>query len=207
MAEDSTYRVVVVGAGFGGLGMAVALEQAGIGDFLIVDKADGLGGTWRDNTYPGAACDVPSRLYSFSSRPGRWSRRFPPQQEILAYLQSLSAERGFGSRLRLRSGVASAEFDERSALWQLTLDDGERLHANAVVSAVGQLNRPARPDIAGRDDFRGPSWHSARWAHGVALTGNVIAGRPRAVLGRGAAQRVAHGAQDLLTRRGHATTP
>jgi len=173
--------VVVVGAGFGGLGMAAALDRAGIGDFLIVDKGDGLGGTWRDNTYPGAACDVPSRLYSFSSRPGRWSRRFPPQQEILAYLQSLSAERGFGPRLRLRSGVASAEFDERGALWHLTLDNGERLRANAVVSAVGQLNRPALPDIAGRDDFRGPSWHSARWDHGVDLAGQRVA-----VVGTGA---------------------
>jgi len=179
--EDSAYRVVVVGAGFGGLGMAVALEQAGIEDFLIVDKGDGLGGTWRDNTYPGAACDVPSRLYSFSSRPGRWSRRFPPQQEILAYLQSLSAEHGLDSRLRLRSGVTSAEFDERSAVWQLTLDDGERLRANAVVSAVGQLNRPALPDIAGREDFRGPSWHSARWDHSVDLTG-----KRAAVVGTGA---------------------
>jgi len=179
--EDSTYRVVVVGAGFGGLGMAVALRQAGIGDFLVVDKGDGPGGTWRDNTYPGAACDVPSRLYSFSSRPGRWSRRFPPQREILAYLQSLSAEPGLGSRLRLRSGVASAEFDERSARWRLTLDDGTRLHANAVVSAVGQLNRPALPGIAGQDDFRGPSWHSARWDHGVDLTGKRVA-----VVGTGA---------------------
>ena len=181
MPEDPTYRVVVVGAGFGGLGMAVALEQAGIADFLIVDKADALGGTWRDNTYPGAACDVPSRLYSFSSRPGHWSRRFPPQQEILGYLQSLSAEHGLGPRLRLRSGVASAEFDERSAVWQLTLEDGERLRANAVVSAVGQLNRPALPDIPGRDDFRGPSWHSARWDHGVDLTG-----KRAAVVGTGA---------------------
>jgi len=155
--EDSTYRVVVVGAGFGGLGMGVALEQAGIEDFLIVDKGNGLGGTWRDNTYPGAACDVPSRLYSFSSRSGHWSRRFPPQQEILAYLQSLSTERGLGSRLRFGSGVASADFDERSAVWHLTLDDGERLHANAIVSAVGQLNRPALPGIEGRNDFRGPS--------------------------------------------------
>jgi cation diffusion facilitator CzcD-associated flavoprotein CzcO len=179
--DDSTYRVVVIGAGFGGLGMAVALEQAGIRDFLIVDKGDSLGGTWRDNTYPGAACDVPSRLYSFSSRPGHWSRRFPPQREILAYLQSLSTERGFGSRLRLRSGVGSAEFDERGARWHLTLDDGERLHANAVVSAVGQLNRPALPDIAGRDEFRGPSWHSARWDHGVGLAGQRVA-----VVGTGA---------------------
>ena len=181
MPEHSSYRVVVVGAGFGGLGMAVALEQAGIEDFLIVDRADGLGGTWRDNTYPGAACDVPSRLYSFSSRPGRWSRRFPPQREILAYLQSLSAEHGLGSRLRFGSGVASAEFDERGALWHLTLDNGERLRANAVVSAVGQLSRPALPDIAGRDDFRGPSWHSARWDHGVDLTGKRVA-----VVGTGA---------------------
>src|SRR5215471_5823679 len=161
--------------------MAVALERAGIEDFLIVDKGDGLGGTWRDNTYPGAACDVPSRLYSFSSRPGHWSRRFPPQQEILGYLQSLSAEHGLDSRLRLRAGVTSAEFDERSAVWQLTLDDGERLRANAVVSAVGQLNRPAPPDIAGRDNFRGPSWHSARWDHSVDLTGKRVA-----VVGTGA---------------------
>src|SRR2546421_5110941 len=120
--RPESFPIVIVGTGFSGIAIGVMLKKAGIDSFTILEKADGLGGTWRDNTYPGAACDVPSRLYSFSSRPGRWSRRFPPQREILAYLQSLSAERGFGSRLRLRSGVASAEFDERSALWQLTLD-------------------------------------------------------------------------------------
>jgi cation diffusion facilitator CzcD-associated flavoprotein CzcO len=181
MPEQPPYRVVVVGAGFGGLGMAAALKQAGVGDFLVLDRADDLGGTWRDNTYPGLACDVPSHLYSFSFRPGRWSRRFPPREEILAYMRTLVDERGLRRHLRFGAGVASAEFDERRALWNLTLTDGDTLQARALVSAVGQLNRPRLPDIAGRDDFAGPSWHSARWDHGVDL-----AGRRVAVIGTGA---------------------
>ena len=181
MAEFSSYRVVVVGAGFGGIGMAAALKRAGIEDFLVIDKAEDLGGTWRDNTYPGLACDVPSNLYSFSFRPGRWSRRFPQQQEILAYLHTLAAERGLGRHIRFGSGVAAAVFDEGRAAWDLTLDDGEAIRASVVVSAVGQLNRPAFPDIAGRDEFAGPSWHSARWDHSVDLTGLRVA-----VVGTGA---------------------
>jgi cation diffusion facilitator CzcD-associated flavoprotein CzcO len=181
MPEHSSYRVVVVGAGFGGIGMALALEQAGITDFLVVEAADGLGGTWRDNTYPGVACDVPSNLYSFSSRPARWSRRFPPQSEILAYLRTLCERCGLGPRLRFGSRVASADFDERRARWNLTLDSGDTLQATAVVSAVGQLNRPRLPDIEGRDDFAGPSWHSARWNHDMDLTGRRVA-----VIGTGA---------------------
>src|SRR5215469_6830265 len=143
MPEQSAYRVVIIGAGFGGIGMALGLKQAGIEDFLVVDRASGLGGTWRDNTYPGLACDVPSNLYSFSFRPGRWSRRFPPRQEILAYLHTVSREHGLGPHLRLLCGVATAEFDEQRAMWHLTLEDGGALEATAVVSAVGQLNRPA----------------------------------------------------------------
>src|SRR5215472_14417774 len=145
MPEQSAYRVVIIGAGFGGIGMALALKQAGIEDFLVVDRAGDLGGTWRDNTYPGLACDVPSNLYSFSFRPGRWSRRFPPRQEILAYLHALASERGLGPHLRFGSGVAAADFDERRAVWNLMLEDGGTLRATAVVSAVGQLNRPALP--------------------------------------------------------------
>jgi len=181
MPEHSPHRVVVIGAGFGGIGMAVALQQAGIDDFLILDRGDDLGGIWRDNTYPGLCCDVPSALYSFSFWPWRWSRRFPPRQEILDYLRALSDDRGLGPHLRLRSGVAAAEFDERRALWNLTLEDGGTLQATAVVSAVGQLSRPALPDIPGRDDFAGPSWHSARWDHSVDLTGRRVA-----VVGTGA---------------------
>jgi len=120
-------------------------------------------------------------LYSFSFRSTRWSRRFPPRQEILAYLHALSEERGLGRYLRFGSGVAAAEFDERRAVWNLTLEDGSTLGANAVVSAVGQLNRPRLPGIAGRDDFAGPSWHSARWDHSVDLTGQRVA-----VVGTGA---------------------
>src|SRR5216683_8108879 len=161
------YRVVVIGAGFGGIGMAIALKQAGIEDFAVVDRADDLGGTWRDNSYPGLACDVPSHLYSFSFRPWRWSRRFPPREEILAYLHALVAERGLGPHLPFGCGVAAAEFDERRAVWQLELDNGDTLEAGAVVSAVGQLGRPAVPDIAGRADFTGPSWHSGRWDHSL----------------------------------------
>ncbi len=181
MPEQASYRVVVIGAGFGGIGMAISLRRAGIDDFLIVDGADDLGGTWRDNTYPGASCDVPSNLYSFSFRPESWSRRFPAQPETLAYLRALAAEHGLGRHIRFGSHVAAAEFDERRAVWTLTLDSGDTLQATVVVSAVGQLNRPALPDIAGRDDFAGPSWHSARWDHGVDVTGKRVA-----VVGTGA---------------------
>ncbi len=181
MPQHSSYRVVIVGAGFGGLGMAMALRGAGIHDFLVLDGADDLGGTWRDNTYPGAACDVPSQLYSYSFRPERWSRRFPTQKETLAYLRSVAQEHGLGPHLRFNARVASAEFDERQATWDIKLEDGETVRAQALVSAVGQLNRPAWPDIAGREDFAGPSWHSARWDHRVDLAGKRVA-----VIGTGA---------------------
>src|SRR5215470_2254363 len=174
-------RVVVIGAGFGGIGMAMALKQAGVDDFVVLDRADDLGGTWRDNTYPGLTCDVPSQLYSFSFRPWRWSRRFPSREEILAYLHALVAEHGLGPHLRLGSGVAAAEFDERGAIWNLTLDDGSTVEATAVVCAVGQLGRPTLPDIAGRESFAGPSWHSGRWNHQVNLSGTRVA-----VIGTGA---------------------
>src|SRR5580658_6573597 len=176
-----SYRVVVIGAGFGGIGMAIALQRAGLKNFVVLDRADELGGTWRDNSYPGLTCDIPSQLYSFSFRPWRWSRRFPARDEILAYLHALVAEHGLRSRLRLGHGVDAAAFDEARSLWTLTLDDGSTLEAAAVVCAVGQLGRPVLPDIPGRDEFAGQSWHSARWDHDVDL-----AGRRVAVVGTGA---------------------
>jgi cation diffusion facilitator CzcD-associated flavoprotein CzcO len=181
MTGKSPHRVVIIGAGFGGIGMAVALKRAGIEDFLVIEQAEDIGGTWRDNTYPGICCDVPCNLYSFSDRPWRWSRRFPPQPEILAYLQAICAERGVLPHLRFGSGVKAAEFDEQHAVWRLTLDDGSAIRAAAVVSAVGQLGRPSLPDIDGREDFAGRSWHSARWDHSTSL-----AGRRVAVVGTGA---------------------
>src|SRR5215472_5239152 len=181
MPQHSSYRVVVIGAGFGGIGMAVALKRAGITDFLIVDKADDLGGIWRDNTYPGAACDVPSNLYSFSFSPGYGSRRFPPQRQTLAYIHELAAEHDLGHHFRFGSAVTTAKFDERRAVWELQLDDGELIGATTVISAVGQLSRPAIPDIMGRDEFAGQSWHSARWDHGVDISDKRVA-----VIGTGA---------------------
>jgi cation diffusion facilitator CzcD-associated flavoprotein CzcO len=175
------YRVAIIGAGFGGLGMAIRLTRAGIEDFVVLERAPDIGGTWRDNSYPGLTCDIPSHLYSFSFRPGTWSRSFPPREEILAYLRTLVAEHGLGPRIRLGTGVAAAAFDESRAVWDLTLDDGTAVQATAVVCAVGQLGRPALPGIPGRETFSGPSWHSARWDHDVPL-----AGRRVAVIGTGA---------------------
>src|SRR5215467_7554588 len=114
------YRIVIIGAGFGGIGMAIRLKQAGIDDFVVLDQADSLGGTWRDNSYPGLTCDVPSHLYSFSFRPWRWSRRYPARDEILAYLHALVAENGVGPHLRFGRGVAAADFDASKAIWNLT---------------------------------------------------------------------------------------
>src|SRR5215475_8736967 len=175
------YRVVIIGAGFGGIGMAIRLKHAGIDDFVVLDRAEDLGGTWRDNSYPGLSCDVPSLLYSFSFRPWRWSRRFPARDEILAYLHGLVAEHHLGRHLRFNRGVEAADFDEPSALWKLTLSDGSILEATSVVSAVGQLGSPALPDIPGREDFGGTSWHSGRWNHDINLAGLRVA-----VIGTGA---------------------
>ncbi|HWG14566.1 MAG TPA: NAD(P)/FAD-dependent oxidoreductase [Streptosporangiaceae bacterium] len=175
------FRVAVIGAGFGGIGMAIQLKQAGIEDFIVLERADDLGGTWRDNSCPGLTCDVPSLLYSFSFRPWRWSRRYPGRAEILAYLHALIEEHGLGPHLRFGRGVAAAEFDAGAAVWNLALEGGGTLQATAVVSAVGQLGRPAVPDLPGREKFAGPCWHSARWDHGTSLTGQRVA-----VIGTGA---------------------
>jgi cation diffusion facilitator CzcD-associated flavoprotein CzcO len=175
------YRVVVIGAGFGGIGMAIALRKAGIEDFVVLDRASDLGGTWRDNSYPGLTCDVPSQLYSFSFRPWHWSRRYPAREEILDYLHALVDEHALRGHLRFGAGVAAAEFDQGTATWTLTLDDGGTLQATAVVCSVGQLGSPRLPDIPGRDEFAGPSWHSGRWDHDVSLAGKRVA-----VIGTGA---------------------
>src|SRR5260370_7329660 len=124
--------------------MAIALRQRGIEDFVVLDRADDLGGTWRDNSYPGLSCDVPSHLYSFSFRPWRWSRRFPPREEMLAYLHGLVAERGVGPHLRFACGVAAAEFDDRLAVWNLPPAHHPPLHPPVLASPP---RPPARPPL------------------------------------------------------------
>ncbi len=176
------YRVLIIGTGFAGLGMAVALRKAGIEDFAILEKAGDVGGVWRDNAYPGAACDVPSHLYSFSFEPNpRWSRVFAPQAEILEYLRHCARRYDLLRHVRFQSEVASAVWDEAGQRWVVQLQDGQRLAAQFLVSGTGQLSRPALPAIAGIESFAGPSFHSARWDHGVDLAGKRVA-----VIGTGA---------------------
>lgn len=174
------FEVAVIGAGFAGIGMATRLKQMGIERFAVFEKAGRVGGTWRDNTYPGAACDVPSHLYSFSWALPAWRRRYSTQADILSYLEGLVNAGGLSGHLRLDTPVASATWDGAAARWVLATAGGE-VTARTVVSGVGQLNRPAWPDIPGRESFAGASWHSARWDHENDLRGKAVA-----VIGTGA---------------------
>ena len=147
-------HIVIVGTGFSGLGMAIRLKQSGIHDFTILEKASGIGGTWRDNHYPGAACDVESNLYSFSFEPNpSWSRKFAPQAEILAYLERCVEKYGLGPHLRFDSAVTSAVWDEATNEWVVTTSKGETLRARVVVSGSGGLTKPVLPDIPGLASF------------------------------------------------------
>jgi cyclohexanone monooxygenase len=175
-------HALIIGTGFAGLGMAIALRKAGIRNFLILEKSDDVGGVWRDNTYPGAACDVPSHLYSFSFEPNPdWSRMFAPQAEIHAYLRHCARKYELDQHLRFGCEVTTAEFDEASALWRVTLADGQVHTCNALISGTGQLSRPAWPKLEGIETFKGPSFHSAHWNHDVPLVGKRVA-----VVGTGA---------------------
>lgn len=177
-----TLSALIIGSGFGGLGMAIALRKQGISDFLLLEKAHDVGGVWRDNTYPGAACDVPSHLYSFSFEPNpNWSRHFAQQPEILAYLQHCARKYQVLPHLRFGAEVREARFDEAAQRWRVTLQNGETLHSRLLISATGQLSRPLLPRIEGIDTFGGPAFHSARWNHGCALQAKRVA-----VIGTGA---------------------
>ena len=175
-------RVVVIGAGFGGLGAARALREQGIDDVTILERADAVGGVWRDNTYPGAACDVPSPLYSWSwSLNPRWSHRYSGQAEILAYLERAAGDAGLLDLVRTGQEVCEARFDGESATWRVLTTDGTAHEAEVLISAVGQLSDPVVPALPGLDTFAGPAFHSARWRHDVPLEGARVA-----VVGTGA---------------------
>jgi cation diffusion facilitator CzcD-associated flavoprotein CzcO len=168
--------VAILGAGAGGLCMGVQLHKAGFRDFTIFEKSDRVGGTWHDNTYPGAACDVPSHLYSFSFEPKTdWSRKFSPQAEIEAYFQHVAEKWGLLGRTRFDAEVTGATFDEARGQWRLRTRAGEEHVADALVSGLGQLNRPHVPDFPGLASFEGATWHSARWNHDYDLTGKRVA--------------------------------
>lgn len=180
---DSYIDVAIVGAGFSGLGMAIQLiRHMPHLSFLIFEKSGGIGGTWRENTYPGCACDIPSHLYSFSFEPNaQWSRMFGSQPEIQDYLEKCAAKYGVLSRIRLHCAIASAAWNESTRRWELTTAAGDKLFARVFVSAVGALNLPNIPSIPGLAQFSGPVFHSSQWDHSVPLEGRNVA-----VIGTGA---------------------
>jgi len=178
----SDFPIVIVGTGFSGIAMGAMLKRAGIDSFTILEKADDVGGTWRENTYPGAACDVPSHLYSFSFAPKTdWSRAYSPQGEIHDYLRQCVDRFDLRRHIRFSTSVTGAEFDESSGTWTVRLDGGQTLKARALVLGNGALHLAAYPDIPGLERFSGPCFHSAEWDHDVDLRGKRVA-----VIGTGA---------------------
>lgn len=175
------HRVAIVGAGFGGLGASIVLGRAGVRDVVVLERGDDVGGVWRDNTYPGCACDVQSHLYELSFAPNPdWTRRYPRQPEIQAYLRRVARDFGVAPRIRLRTVVRESRWDAAASRWRISTSGGD-LTADWLVSATGGLSEPQVPDLPGRDTFTGPAFHSAQWRHDVAL-----AGRRVVVVGTGA---------------------
>lgn len=189
-------RVAIVGAGFGGIGAAVRLRQAGVTNLVVLEQADAVGGTWRDNTYPGCACDVPSHLYSFSFAPNpRWSHSFSRQPEIRDYLERVTDRFGVREQIAFGARVDQARWDAAARRWRLRTSRG-RLTADVLVAATGPLSDPALPDIAGLDSFPGAVFHSSRWNHDVDLAGRTVA-----VVGTGAsAVQIVPGVQPEVDR-------
>ncbi|MFF2952482.1 flavin-containing monooxygenase [Kitasatospora sp. NPDC057965] len=168
-------RVAVIGSGFGGLGAGVRLRRAGITDFVILERADSVGGTWRDNSYPGCACDVPSHLYSFSFAPNPdWPRSFSGQPDIRAYLEKVTDVFGIRPHLRLNTEVVEARWDVDRTRWRITTTAG-RWTADAIVAAAGPLADPQIPGLPGLDSFPGAVFHSSRWDHDFDLAGKRVA--------------------------------
>lgn len=176
MTADKVFNVIIIGAGMSGICMGVKLQARGINEFLIVEKSPDVGGTWYDNNYPGACCDVASVLYSYSFEPNPdWSRTFSPHDEIQAYFSHCVDKYGLRDRVRLNTAITSARYDEATGIWTVELDSGEQLHSRCVVSGLGQLNRPSIPAFAGVESFAGEVFHSAQWRHDIDLTGKRVA--------------------------------
>ncbi|MFL5839454.1 MAG: flavin-containing monooxygenase [Thermoleophilaceae bacterium] len=177
----STTGVAIIGSGFSGLAMAIELKRAGRDDFVILERANDVGGTWRDNSYPGCACDVPSHLYSFSFAPNpEWSSTFSPQPEIYAYLKRVAEQEGILPHVRFGIEVEDAAWDDAVRVWRLRTSGGE-IEARAIASAAGPLSEPSIPDIPGLRNFKGAVFHSATWDHDHDLSGERVA-----VIGTGA---------------------
>ncbi len=166
--------IAVVGGGFGGVGAAVMLRREGYEDITVFEKGERVGGVWQHNTYPGAACDIPSHLYEYSFAPNRWSRRYAPQAEIQAYVEGVARRFGVLDRVRTGTEVRGASWDEERGRWLLETSAGPH-EADLLVTACGQLSVPQTPPIPGLDAFEGPAFHTAEWRHDVDLAGKRVA--------------------------------
>ncbi|WP_372860764.1 flavin-containing monooxygenase [Spongiibacter sp.] len=174
--KEQQAKVIIVGSGFAGLGMAIQLKKAGWHDFIVLERGDDVGGAWRENHYPGCACDVESLLYSFSFEPKHdWSRKFAPSAEIHQYLRHCARKYDIYPHIHFSRSLVSAEFDEGNARWQLRDSDGRHYNSQFLVSALGPLSNPIIPDLDGLDNFDGPAFHSAQWDHSVDLKDKHVA--------------------------------
>lgn len=175
--------VAVIGAGFAGIGATIALAKQGVHDVVIFERGDRVGGTWRDNTYPGAACDIPSRLYSYSfAQNPNWSHTYSPSSEILGYIDAMVDEHHIDERIRFGHNVIGTDYDATTGEWTIRFDgDRPAVQARSVIVASGPLANPSLPDIRGLDDFEGHTIHSARWDHDYDFAGKKVA-----VIGTGA---------------------
>lgn len=172
--EARDVDVVIVGAGFAGLGLGIRLSRADYGSYVILERGDDVGGTWRDNHYPGVACDVPSHLYCYSFRPNpHWSQFFAPGGEIQQYLRESVHAEGIGPHIRLGVEMTSARWDETQRRW-LVSTTGGGYRARALVLAAGRLSEPCHPEVPGLDTFPGPLFHTSRWDHDAALDGRAV---------------------------------
>jgi cation diffusion facilitator CzcD-associated flavoprotein CzcO len=169
------YDTLVIGAGFAGIGAAIKLDEAGFDDFAVLEKSDNVGGTWRDNTYPGCACDVPSAVYSFSfAQNPDWSRGFAEQPEIQAYLEKTAREYGVTDRIHFGTEMLDATWNEEEQRWHVETSGGE-YSARVLIAGAGPLHEPNLPNLPGLDRFEGTTFHSARWNHDHDLTGRRVA--------------------------------
>jgi len=174
-------RIGILGAGFGGIGMAIRLKQAGIEDFVIWERDDGLGGTWWANSYPGCQCDIPSHLYSFSFAPNpEWTRTYPLQPELKRYLRSVADRFGIADHVHIGCEVTAAQWDDAAGVWRIETARGP-FTVELLIAAPGFLSEPSTPDLPGLADFEGTTFHTARWNHDHDLTGRLVA-----VIGTGA---------------------
>lgn len=173
--EKQINKAVIIGAGFSGLCLGIKLKEQGIHDFIILEKANEVGGTWRENTYPGAECDVPSALYSYSFEPYPfWEYKWSHQPQILEYLKHCAKKYGLYKHIRFEQTFESARWNESNQHWIIKTKSGDTFQGQHFIPAIGQLHHPSRPNFDGLDSFSGPSFHSARWNHKVDLTGKRI---------------------------------